>query len=986
MTPCFKGFEESASVSRREAEITDVVAKVGKALDVEAVTKHFYERFQKELSTFENFIADVASLADQKWYASLMLNRMMFIYFIQKQALLDGDPNYLRNRLYQLRQEERSGRFHQFYRVFLLRLFHEGLGSPESERAPDLVSLLGKVPFLNGGLFDVHHIERDNPDISIPDEAFERVFDFFDSYRWHLDERPRHEDNEINPDVLGYIFEKYINQKQMGAYYTRENITGYITRNALIPFLFDAAKKMCAVAFAPSGGVWRLLSDDPDRYIYPSVGHGVAWRIALNRDPKRLSEPESLPEQIAAGLDDPSKRGAWNLPAPETHALPTETWREVIARRRRYQELRARLESGQVTAINDVVTLNLDIERFATDVIVQSEGPELLRAFWQSMRNVSVLDPTCGSGAFLFAAMRILEPLYFGCLDGMQGFVDDLRRSTKPHHPKALSDFVELLERVGGHSSERYFVLKSIVLNNLYGVDIMEEAVEICKLRLFLKLVAQLRSYCEIEPLPDIDFNIRTGNAVVGFTSLNDVRHAMKQAHGQYRLVFRHQEVTLARIEENAEVASRAFDQFRRQQTVLGGTVTVADKARLRARLDDLRSELDHHLATECGIQPHDELVYDQWLERHQPFHWFVEFYSTMKMSGFNVVVGNPPYVQYKDKEMGYRIRGLRSASCRDLYAFCTERSVDLLHRNGRLGLILPISVFGTKQFVPLRNIVVEALTPIWTSNFANRPSQLFLGAQKRISILLGQHRGSGATGGMFSTSYIRWKKPEFATLFAARVNYVPSITPFDSSGRLQKLGTNLEARIFNSICGRGSTLRSSISNTSGSRIYYTRSFGYFLDFLDFVPHVRDISKDRVVEPSELKTLCLSTVHAANAVLAALSSSTFFWFWNVVSDCRNLNIGDVLDFPFNPKDATRKVREELSSLGRVYMRQLRTTSRVMRKGNLEIETFDFAACKPVLDDVDATLAEYFSLGDDELDFLISYDLKYRMQTTERTTT
>ena len=71
---------------------------------------------------------------------------------------------------------------------------------------------------------------------------------------------------------------------------------------------------------------------------------------------------------------------------------------------------------------------------------------------------------------------------------------------------------------------ERYFILKSIVLNNLYGVDIMEEAVEICKLRLFLKLVAQLESYDQIEPLPDIDFNVRAGNTLVGFTSLDAVR------------------------------------------------------------------------------------------------------------------------------------------------------------------------------------------------------------------------------------------------------------------------------------------------------------------------------------------------------------------------------------------------------------------------------------------------------------------------------
>ena len=239
-----------------------------------------------------------------------MLNRMMFVYFVQKRGFLDGDTDYLRNRLKMVKEQsgdlsdgQAGGRFHRFYRLFLLRLFHEGLGQPEAQRAPDLAALLGRVPFLNGGLFDQHELERDNPDISIPDAAFERVFDFFDGYRWHLDERPYREDNEINPDVLGYIFEKYVNQKQMGAYYTKEDITGYISRNTVIPFLFDAARKECSVAFEPDGGVWRLLRDDPDRYIYPAVGHGMTWNAREAEDPKRLDAPFDLPRDIAAGID-----------------------------------------------------------------------------------------------------------------------------------------------------------------------------------------------------------------------------------------------------------------------------------------------------------------------------------------------------------------------------------------------------------------------------------------------------------------------------------------------------------------------------------------------------------------------------------------------------------------------------------------------------------------------------------------------------------
>ncbi len=78
----------------------------------------------------------------------------------------------------------------------------------------------------------------------------------------HQDEK--HPDNEINPDVLGYIFEKYINQKQMGAYYTKEDITEYIGKNTILPFTLEQARSNCKVAFAGAESeVWRLLQRRP---------------------------------------------------------------------------------------------------------------------------------------------------------------------------------------------------------------------------------------------------------------------------------------------------------------------------------------------------------------------------------------------------------------------------------------------------------------------------------------------------------------------------------------------------------------------------------------------------------------------------------------------------------------------------------------------------------------------------------------------------
>ena len=425
--------------------------------------------------------------------------------------------------------------------------------------------------------------------------------------------------------MLGYIFEKYINQKQMGAYYTKEDITGYISRNTVIPFLFDRAKKNCSIAFKPGGGVWRLLQDDPDRYFYEAVRHGITYDIHSG---EALVEKRELPPEITAGMNDVSEREEWNKPASSGYALPTETWREHVARRKHYEEVREKLAAGEVTAINDLITYNLDIEKFVQDVIGASEGPELVRAFWKAITQVSILDPTCGSGAFLFAALNILYPIYTACVEAMQGFLDDLNRSKRRHRPEKLRDFREVLRQVDNHANEEYFILKSIIVSNLYGVDIMEEAVEICKLRMFLKLVAQLERYEEIEPLPDIDFNVRPGNTLVGFTSLGEVNRALSGD-----LV---KQLALPEIEERAEIAARAFRQFREMQTEYGMDAVefTKSKADLRKRLDDLRKELDVYLAGNYGVKTGDEKAYGRWCDSHQPFHWFVEFYGIMSSGG----------------------------------------------------------------------------------------------------------------------------------------------------------------------------------------------------------------------------------------------------------------------------------------------------------------------------------------------------------------
>src|SRR5579859_3847897 len=946
----------------------EVMGRVTKAFDVERVTKKFYDRFKLEHTAFLQFITGITAQGDREWYASLMLNRLMFIYFIQRKGFLDtkssqaldGDSNYLANRLKWVKQQRGEDQFQTFYRYFLLKLFHDGLSKRENERSPELQALLGNIPYLNGGLFDVHTLESAYQGIDIPDEAFEKLFRFFNEFEWHLDNRPLRNDKEINPDVLGYIFEKYINQKQMGAYYTKRTLTGYISQNTVLPFLLDAAARDCAVAFQPGSAVWRLLQDDPDRYIYDAV---------------RQDTGVPLPLAIAAGIGDVSQREGWNRPADQEYALPTETWREHVARRQRYEELRAKLAAGEVHAVNDLITYNLDIERFALDVVRNCEGPDLLRAFYfalagriplasheEARPGISILDPTCGSGAFLFAALNILQPLYAACLDRMEAFVADFDRGNPTGDTQQFKDFRTILAAVAEHPNEDYFILKSIIVNNLFGVDIMEEAVEIAKLRLFLKLIAQVdkdpgKKNFGIEPLPDIDFNIRAGNTLVGFATLDEARRAIGSKFDW--------DNTMARIEEQAADLDRLFARYRAQQTIYGGVVTVADKAELRRRAEELEGELNRYLAQDYGVDPANTTAFEKWLSSHRPFHWFLEFYGTIQQhGGFDVMIGNPPYVEFRKVRQQYTVRNLTTESCGNLYALVLERSIRLAHEDGRVGMIVPIASVSTEGMRKLQDLYMHF--PHWHSHYAVRPGKLFVGVDMNLTITLLQK--SQARSRSLTTTYRRWFNglPSDRACLFSTLAYVENPRLPAHTNPFPKLGCEMEKSILRQMLRHGHKLQRYVVG-SGSTVYYHSGGRYW----------RKALPDKL--SSHYKPI---TVNAdlAPIVFCILNSQLFYWYWISNSNCMDVVSREVLDLPVFPLASSDEAvfSRLMRALFDSYYSSNTTRQRRGVRINVEEINFDVQQAKPIIDEIDRALAQRYGFTDEELDFIVNYDIKYRM--------
>lgn len=993
----FEKIDKLAFAFDERVTITDVRQRVQESFVVnsEKITKDFYAGFKKEHKAFVEFISGIdctdTATKDRQWYASVMLNRLMFCYFIQKKGFLDGNTDYLQDKLRLVQRERGDGHFFRsFYIGFLRGLFHDGLNTPRHDE--EFENTYGRIPYLNGGMFDEHKIEHDYAGIDIADEAFERLFNFFDRWNWHLDTRITASGKDINPDVLGYIFEQYINDRaQMGAYYTKEDITEYIGRNCILPFLFDAVKnatKESARDFAPDGFVWQMLRDSGDRYIFDAVRHGADSFDDIPENIRRGIITEAMRHEYAetpvGELPDnhiplAELRKDWNRRTPEQWGLPTEIYRESIDRMQRALDIRNKIENGEITSINDFITYNLDIRAFAHDLLAGAADHLFIKHFYQTLKDVTILDPTCGSGAFLFAAMNILEPLYEVCIDRMQEF-----------NEKNLKLFKEELAEITDkyRSNIQYFIYKSIILRNLYGVDIMVEATEIAKLRLFLKMVAVVdvdrrTDNLGLDPLPDIDFNIRCGNTLVGYATKAqldyDLSHAEDILQELANQDFKQQ------IDEEMHKVARAYLFFKDNQLRQAENILVFKQAKhdLRERLFILNDKLNRRLfLATSGYQPKDgedftsTKAYRDWLASHQPFHWLAEFYQIIEGNhGFDVIIGNPPYVGYtrKNKETGkavietYRVANYyKTLPSSNLYAFTIERSKDLLRSEGREGMIIPISAFANDSMSSLQELVKHNYGNKWISTFHQRPAQLFEGVLQRLCILLTDRT---ASDNIFTSGIYRWYSHTRSILFQ-NVSYAKSDQT--KQQHIIKVGTKIELSIFIKYSQHKRTADYLAVNPNQNNVYYrTAGGGYWVTFLNGEFDCEAVSN---------KHTSIQQAYNAKVLTAAYNSNLFWWYYAINYDLFNFKDYMIFGFQF---DYTQKYENEIVSLSNDLESNLRNNAlfydiNSKTKGINRTVTYQKNNSKSIMDEIDTVLACHYGFSDEELDFIINYDIKYRM--------
>lgn len=941
--------------------ITDVKQRVQGSfhLNSEKVTKDFYTQFRKEHTAFKKYITGIDEDKNRDWYASVMLNRLMFCYFIQKKGFLNRDTNYLQSKLRWVKEQQGEDQFFgTFYKGFLCSMFHDGLNHPQHD-SQDFLKKYGRIPYLNGGMFDDHQLERENEGIDIADVAFENLFNFFDKWNWHLDTRLSASGKDINPDVLGYIFEQYINDRaQMGAYYTKEDITEYIGKNCIIPFLMDkteSATQDAANAFKPNGFVWTMLRESGDKYIYDAVkkGYSSDWQ-------------QRVPHYIYKGIDTTlpdllERRSRWNEKTHDEFALPTEIWRETVERLQRCDSLIKKIADGEIHSINDFITYNLDIRSFTEDVIRRTSDHLFIAHFYHALQNVSILDPTCGSGAFLFAALNILEPLYEACIDRME----DFNRSNQ----NLFKDELDAI-KAKYSSNRQYFIYKSIILRNLYGVDIMVEATEIAKLRLFLKMVAVVdvdprKDNLGLDPLPDIDFNIKCGNTLVGYATKAELDKDL-----QFGDMFAIKEFK-EKIAAKMQVVASAYKLFRDEQLK-----PYDDNASIKAFKDDLRKRLAE-LNELLNKHMHSKIArgtdYAKWEASHQPFHWLAEFYQIIQGNGgFDVIIGNPPYVEYnkKDKSTGkavsdlYKIQDYKTESCGNLYAFVIERVSNILVKRGKTGMIIPHSAICTDRMETLCKILIKG--GAWFSTYDTRPSTLFDGVDQRLLIYI--------LGGdnIYSTTYNRWYTQN-RPLLLNNIKYTTACISKDYLS-ISKFSWDIELDIFKKVTSH-IPLSKQLTKTGRNSIYYHNAPRYFLRFAEKAPY---FYSDKVGEQisGHIKTISVDSQKDFIKIVGALNSSLFFWWFTIFSNCRDLVTREIISFCV--PNCTMDKDIVMNLLRDYHKKAYRKETIYKTTGRVVYDEYYPSKSKTFIDEIDKALAKHYGFTDEELDFIINYDIKYRM--------
>lgn len=538
-----------------------------------------------------------------------------------------------------------------------------------------------------------------------------------------------------------------------------------------------------------------------------------------------------------------------------------------------------------------------------------------------ALDELKVLDPACGSGAFPMGILQIILKTYERLESRFDPYVTKLR----------------------------------IIEENIYGVDIEPMAVEISRLRAWLSIVVDSnKNPSDFKPLPNLDFKFVVANSLIP-------------------------------LSKDVQFGDDKFDKIRsKMQWVIGKYFSTTDKQEKSA----LRQEFNKHTSqlTQTSLLDQESELQRQ-LNSFKPFnvHSEAEFFDAKLMFGlkskspFDLVIGNPPYgAKYpsSNKDLFKKIytsansiKGVQKGSL-DTFSLFINCGYDLIRKNGALSYIVPLTITSGDSMTGLHKLLMSNCDQVKISSYCDRPVQIFKNAHKKLSIISFRKTGTPIKELKMSKMYRLQNEAHLSGLMD-RLSFVNVLGSQMMPGRLPKVSHPIEVQILDKIFNNKKNIKSLIQNREGGNVYYRSAGGMYFNVVTNYANGLSSEKKIIVEPDMV-----------NPMAAILSSTLFWWYQQVYTDCLNLKTSEIEAFPI-PQLSDKKVElDKLSNLYEEYAADIERNVLIRYsdsyKNITSFKEYKIRKSFAIIDRIDDIVCSMYGLSTEEASYIKGYEREFRV--------
>jgi len=543
--------------------------------------------------------------------------------------------------------------------------------------------------------------------------------------------------------------------------------------------------------------------------------------------------------------------------------------------------------------------------------IQQALDEQALRFVREKVLDLKILDPAMGSGHFLVNATHAVA-----------NFIVELLNET-PWENREIDTDVATWKR---YAAERC----------IFGVDLNELAVELAKLCLWMTTAAKGR------PLTFLDHHLRWGNSLVG-AWLEDVGTyplVKKESDHAFTLPMGHFKVQLDQVlagyQELYAKSSDDVDEVREKARIFDKEICPI--------LQPFRELLDLHTGVYFG-NGLDQETYaqlgdavrdsDKWTRLKTKelsdllaqyadrrwFHWELGFPEvfTAERGGFDVVVGNPPYVGQLANTVQQRV--FETARCGNLYAWFIERALQVTGNYVKVGLIVPLSLMFSNRMKSLRSLLLRQQGTLRLASFDNIPDCIFNTGKEssstnrmnsqRTTILVIDRAPGPLT--IETTPLLRWLRSERAQVFPS-LRFVDA-TPVCNKQGFAMIGEENLVAFLQRLQATNLTIENLVTDeVTQYKLFVPTKARYFIP-----------ASPEDLQRRNQMVLTFPDEESYKYAFVLISSNVFYWHWRVFGDGFDVTLRDVLGLPLpSPKPDTERLGELAAKL-RAVLPECRVT-------------------------------------------------------------